>query len=193
MTARWPWPWTPAPMSAARGARPSRSGAKWRIATPEMAAVRTAVIGPPLRIAAGAPVSGSLMTTIALIAGSPRSLLVREPGHPFDADQVARTVRVRAAQIGRHGVHEGVRRASGGRRSWAAARHRRRGRSWSARPGPGARRWRASPRGRPPPRGSGAATERVPETRDTPVSLRVPTMAYDARCPPSTSSRASTT
>ena len=83
MTARWLWPWTPAPMSAARGARPVTVGAKWRIATPETAAVRSAVIGPPSRIAAGAPVAGSLMTTTALIAGSPRSLFVANPATHF--------------------------------------------------------------------------------------------------------------
>ncbi len=62
-------------MIAARGARPSTSGAQARIATPEVAAVRSAVIGPASRIAVGTPVTGSLSSSVALMAGMPRSLL----------------------------------------------------------------------------------------------------------------------
>ena len=95
-------------MSAARGARPVTTGAKWRIATPETAAVRSAVIGPPSRIAAGAPVVGVIDDDDRADRRQPALVVRREPGHPFHADQVARTVRVGAAQIGRHGVHERV-------------------------------------------------------------------------------------
>ena len=63
----------------ARGARPGTTGAKCRIATPETAAVRAAVIGPPSRIAVGTPVAASLRTTTALIAGSPSPLFVANP------------------------------------------------------------------------------------------------------------------
>ena len=75
MTGRWLCPWTPAPMSAARGARPVTRGANRAIATPETAAVRSAVIGPPSMIATGRPVVASLSTTTALIAGRPRARL----------------------------------------------------------------------------------------------------------------------
>ena len=107
-TARWLWPWIPAPMSAARGARPVTTGAKWRIATPEMAAVRTAVIGPPSRIAAGAPVAASLMTTRALIAGSPRALFVANPDTHLIPIRSPVPPGVGAAEIRRHGVDERV-------------------------------------------------------------------------------------
>ena len=71
-------PWTPAPMSATRGTagrRPVRrepAGSR----RPTIAAVRSAVIGPPSRIASGSPVAGSLRTTVALIAGRPRAPFV---------------------------------------------------------------------------------------------------------------------
>ena len=44
------------------------------MATPEVAAVRSAVIGPASRIAVGTPVTGSLSRSVAWIAGMPRSL-----------------------------------------------------------------------------------------------------------------------
>ena len=70
-------------MSAARGARPVTSGANRRMATPETAAVRIAVIGPPSRIARGSPVAASLRTTTALIAGRPMALFVANPATHF--------------------------------------------------------------------------------------------------------------
>ena len=50
----------PPPMSAARTGRPATCGAKRLIATPDTAAVRSAVIGPPSRSARGKPVPASL-------------------------------------------------------------------------------------------------------------------------------------
>ena len=93
-------------MSAARAARPVTSGAKCRIATPETAAVRSAVIGPPSRIALGSPVAASLMTTTALIAGSPSSLFVPNPATHFMPEQVTATARIRPTQVRRHRVRE---------------------------------------------------------------------------------------
>ena len=82
------------------------AGAKWRIATPETAAVRSAVIGPPSRIAVGSPVAASLMTTTALIAGSPSSLLVPNPATHFMPEEVVATLRIRPTQVRRHRVRE---------------------------------------------------------------------------------------
>src|SRR6185369_15827634 len=65
--------WTPA----------AAGGPKWRIATPLIAAVRWAVIGPASRIAVGTPVSGSLRTTTAAIDGSPRLEFSGEPATHF--------------------------------------------------------------------------------------------------------------
>ena len=63
-------------MRAARGgARRSPRGANRAIATPETAAVRSAVIGPPSRIATGTPVGASLEDDDAWIAGRPRARL----------------------------------------------------------------------------------------------------------------------
>ena len=70
-------------MSAARTGRPATCGAKRRIATPDTAAVRWAVIGPPSRIATGRPVAASLSTTTALIAGRPSALFVPNPATHF--------------------------------------------------------------------------------------------------------------
>ena len=87
-TSRWLWPCTPAPMMAARGARPASSGPNRASATPETAAVRCAVIGPPSRMARGTPVVGSLRITTAWMAGSPARPVLREPRDPLDAEQV---------------------------------------------------------------------------------------------------------
>ena len=78
-TGRWLWPWTPAPIRATRVGRPWTAGANRRIATPETAAVRIAVIGPPSRIATGSPVAGSLRMTTALMAGRPSAALEPNP------------------------------------------------------------------------------------------------------------------
>ena len=52
----------------------------WRIATPDTAAVRWAVIGPPSMIAVGTPVAASFRTTVALMAGSPSARFAPKPG-----------------------------------------------------------------------------------------------------------------
>src|SRR6185369_9917451 len=82
MTGTWARPWTPAPMSAT-WTPAAAGGPKWRIATPLIAAVRWAVIGPASRIAVGTPVSGSLRTTTAAIDGSPRLEFSGEPATHF--------------------------------------------------------------------------------------------------------------
>ena len=64
-------------------ARSPGAGAKWRSATPVTAAVRSAVIGPPSRIATGRPVSGSFTTTTALIAAMPFALFAPNPATHF--------------------------------------------------------------------------------------------------------------
>ena len=91
-------PCTPAPMSAARGgAGRRRGGAQARIATPEIAAVRSAVIGPASRIAVGTPVAGSLSRSSPWIAGRPSALLVAVAEHPLHAQPVGGAVARRPA------------------------------------------------------------------------------------------------
>ena len=67
----------PAPMRAARIGRPSTDGAQARIATPEIAAVRWAVIGPASRTPVGTPVAGSLSRSSPWIAGRPERVVRR--------------------------------------------------------------------------------------------------------------------
>ena len=69
------------------------------------------MIGPPSRTATGTPVPASLRITTAWIAGRPSSLLRGEAGHPFHPEQVVAAGRVRAAQVGGHGVRERAGRA----------------------------------------------------------------------------------
>ncbi len=83
ITGTWLPPWTPAPIRAALGGRPEIAGAHARIATPEIAAVRWAVIGPASRIPVGTPVCASLSSRIPWIAGSPRALLAWKPRTHF--------------------------------------------------------------------------------------------------------------
>ena len=93
-------------MSAARGARPVTTGAKCAIATPDTAAVRSGGDRPAVEDRDRQPGPGSLSTTTALIAGRPSALFAAEPGDPFHPEQVVRTGRVAAAQVGGHGVRE---------------------------------------------------------------------------------------
>ena len=82
-TGRWLRPWTPAPISAARGGRPSTFGANLAIATPDTAAVRSAVIGPASRMASGTPVVESARRTRPWSAGRSRPLLAGNPAIHF--------------------------------------------------------------------------------------------------------------
>ena len=68
-----------------RGPRrpPATAGANRAIATPLIAAVRSAVIGPASRIAAGTPVRGSVSSTRPWIAGSPSARLPGKPAIHF--------------------------------------------------------------------------------------------------------------
>ena len=84
-TSRWLWPWTPAPMIARAAAGPRPPAPNRRIATPDTAAVRCAVIGPPSRIAAARRSPGRSGSTTAWIGGRPGGAVLREPGHPLDA------------------------------------------------------------------------------------------------------------
>ena len=93
-------------MSAARTGRPATCGAKRLIATPDTAAVRWAVIGPPSRIAIGRPVAASLSTTTALIAGRPSALFVPNPATHFIPTRSSLPSVGRAPKVGRHRVHE---------------------------------------------------------------------------------------
>ena len=70
-------------MRAARIGRPSTGGAQARIATPEMAAVRWAVIGPASRMPVGTPVAGSLSRSSPWIAGRPSAWFPLNPSTHF--------------------------------------------------------------------------------------------------------------
>ena len=76
-------PWMPAPMMAARTARPATGGDQRLMATPDTAAVRLAVIGPASMTATGRPVRGSLTTTSPCRAGSRAAALVGKPAIHF--------------------------------------------------------------------------------------------------------------
>ena len=93
-------------MSAARNGRPVTAGAKCRIATPDTAAVRIAVIGPPSMTAIGSPVVASLRITTALIAGIPRALFVSKPATHFIPTRSSAAVGGHAPEHRRHRVRE---------------------------------------------------------------------------------------
>ncbi len=93
------------------GSPRSGSGAKRWMATPLIAAVRAAVIGPPSRIASGTPVAGSLRTTVALDRRQAQGAVGRVADDPLHPEQVVAPVRIAAAQEGRHRVAERGRRA----------------------------------------------------------------------------------
>ena len=170
-------------MSAARGARPvdlrrempDRDTRDRR--RPERRD-RTAIEDRGRRI----PSSASLMTTTALIAGSPSSLFVANPATHFIPIRSPNRP-VGAAQVGRHGVHE---RALRPRVDTDLGRQL--GIGDESGHGPLGQRQalvdsRASPPGRPPRRGSGAAADRVPATVTRP-RVYAATMAYDVAVPP---------
>ena len=79
------------------------------MATPDTAAVRSAVIGPPSRNATGAPVSASLRITTAWIAGNPSALLAAKPATHFIPSRSSRPAGVGAAQVRGHGMRERAR------------------------------------------------------------------------------------
>ena len=81
-------------------------GAQARIATPEMAAVRSAVIGLASITATGTPVTGSLSSRVAWIPGRPQRRVRRVAHDPFHADEVAGPGRVVAREVGRHRMPE---------------------------------------------------------------------------------------
>ena len=139
-------PATPAPMSAARTGGRATAGPNRAIATPDTAAVRWAVIGPPSRIADRHAGRRVVEDDDRVDGRQPSRRVGRaEPGDPLDPEVVARASRSRG-RAGRPAWRARTnRRDADGRRSWAAARRRRPGRSSSARPGPVARRasaWR---------------------------------------------------
>src|SRR6185369_6475891 len=72
-----------APRTSDIGRAAAAFGPKRLIASPLIAAVRCAVIGPPSRMAVGRPLSASLRTTMAEIEGSPSALLVAYPATHF--------------------------------------------------------------------------------------------------------------
>ena len=74
-------------------------------ATPETAAVRWAVIGPPSRIAREAR-RGSFMTTTAQMAGSPRAVLSAKPVTQFIPSRSPVSPPSRTAQVRRHRMRE---------------------------------------------------------------------------------------
>ena len=88
--------------------RPRATGPNRASATPDTAAVRCAVIGPPSRIARGCPVRGSLRITTAWIAGRP---LARFSGKPATHLIPSRSRAGGVAQGGRHGMGERAGRA----------------------------------------------------------------------------------
>ena len=144
-------------MSAARIGRPSTGGAQARIATPEIAAVRWAVIGPASRIPVGTPVTGSLSSRSPWIAGRPSAWFAVEPQHPLHAQAVG--------AVRRPGMNAGIAWANdpsgrgwtpilGGSSAAPASPRRVAPRARGARPAV------ASRRSRPRPTGSAAAAGR---------------------------------
>ena len=93
-------------MSAARTGRPATCGAKRLIATPDTAAVRWAVIGPPSRIATGRPVAGVVEHHHGVDRRQAQRVVRREAGDPLHPDEVVAAVGGRAPQVGRHRMHE---------------------------------------------------------------------------------------
>jgi len=88
---------------AERATRDGRGNA--RIATPETAAVRSAVTGPPSRMAVGTPVGRVVEDDHGVDRGEPQRAIAAITGKPIEPTRSS-PPRVGASQMGRHRMGE---------------------------------------------------------------------------------------